>query len=351
MVTPWRAQQLVLVDAVVAACRGAVPQPLPSWSLADVQRVGLATGLTALAGQMGLFDAADDDVRAYVAEQQTEVAARAARFVDLTPRILAAFAATDVPVVPVKGALLGGSAGDGAVWTHPDTRPMSDIDLLVDPRHRAQAAAVLVRAGCSLHSTEGHEDTFLAWGDGSVGRTDGESAAHNGRIEVHPGWQEFLHGYTVHGFDPFERAARRSDDQWRLDDASFATHVVGHLASTVVRAEVRAVNVLDVWFLHERGLDWHAVGDSMRGLDPRLTTPGLWMVDRVVPGIVPPALLERELARLRGAVTLALTPAAAVLRDPTQRTTGRWRADFTQERVERIGVLRQLVRSARGRLR
>ena len=132
MVTPWRAQQLVLVDAVVAACRGAVPQPLPSWPLADVQRVGLATGLTALAGRLGLFDAADDDVRAYVAEQQTEVAARAARFVDLTPRILAAFAAADVPVVPVKGVLLGGSAGDGAVWTHPDTRPMSDIDLLVE---------------------------------------------------------------------------------------------------------------------------------------------------------------------------------------------------------------------------
>jgi Uncharacterised nucleotidyltransferase len=342
VVTPWRAQQLVLVDAVVAACRGAVPQSLPSWSLADVQRVGLATGLTALAGRLGLFDATDDDVRAYVAEQQIEVAARAARFVDLTPRILGAFAAADVPVVPVKGALLGGSAGDGAVWTHPGTRPMSDIDLLVDPRHRA---------GCSLHSSEDHEDTFLAWGDGSVGRTDGESAAHNGRIEVHPGWQEFVHGYTVHGFDPFERATRRSDDQWRLDDASFAVHVVGHLASTVVRAEVRAVNVLDVWFLHERDLDWYAVGEAMRGLDPRLTAPGLWMVDRVVPGIVPSALLKRELARLRGAVTLTLTPAAAVLRDPTQRTTGRWRADFTQQRAERVGVLRQLVRSARGRLR
>ncbi len=317
----------------------------------DVQRVGLATGLTALAGRLGLFEDAPDDVRAYIVEQQGEVAARAERFRELTPRVLGAFAAADVPVVPVKGAVLGGSAGDGAAWPHPETRPMSDIDLLVDPRHRAQAGAVLLRAGCTLHSTADHEDTYLAWGDGSVGRTDGESAAHNGRIEVHPGWQEFLHGYAVQGFQPFERATQGADGQWRFDDASFAVHVIGHLASTVVRAEVRAVNLLDVWFLHQQGLDWAAVGQAMRGVDARLTAPGLWLADRFITGVVPAVLLEREMARLRGAVTLAVTSPVAVLRDPTQRTTVRWRADFAQHRAERTAVVRQVGRSARSRWR
>jgi hypothetical protein len=351
VVTPWRQQQLVLVDAVVAASRGASREPLPAWTLAEVQRVGLATGLTALAGALGLFDAAEPDVREYVAEQQGQVAARAERFRGLTPQVLAALAAADVPTVPVKGAVLGGSADGQAVWPQPETRPMSDIDLLVHPHHRAQAAAVLVGAGCRLHATADHEDTFLAWGDGSVGRTDGESADHNGRIEVHPGWLEFLHGYTASGFDPFARSYRRDDAQWRLDDASFAVHVIGHLASTVVRAEVRAVNLLDVWFLHQQGIDWQAVADAMMGVDPRLTAPGLWLAREVLTDTVPDELVARECARLRGAKVLTATPPAAVLRDPTQRTTGRWRSAFAQQPSEQFDVLRQLTHSARARVR
>ncbi len=340
----------MLVDAVVAACRGVAHAPLPAWSLDDVQRVGLATGLTALAGSLGLFDDAAPDVRAYVDEQRGQVQARAARFTSLTPQVLDALAAAEIPAVPVKGAVLGGSSGDPAVWPQPRTRPMSDIDLLVQPHHRAQAAAALTRAGCRLHATADHEDTFLAWGDGSVGRTDGESAEHNGRVEVHPGWLEFLHGYAAYGFDPFERATRRADGQWRLDPASFAVHVIGHLASTVVRAEVRAVNLLDVWFLHERGLDWDAVGAAMHGVDARLTAPGLWFADRLLADVVPLDLLAREMGRLRARDLLVETAPAAVFRDPTQRTTGRWRSLFAR-RTEQVQVVRQLANSARGRMR
>ena len=64
-------------------------------------------------------------------------------------------------------------------------------------------------------------------------------------------------------------------DVTRLDDAAFAAHVIGHLASTVVRAEVRAVNVLDVWFLHEQGLDWTAVATVMLACSPAAFAGGL----------------------------------------------------------------------------
>ncbi|MFZ4720663.1 MAG: nucleotidyltransferase family protein [Ilumatobacteraceae bacterium] len=338
------------MDAVVARLRGG-DASIAEWPLDEVQRNGLATGLTALAASVGVFDDASAEVRAYVDEQRGQVAARAERFRRLTPQVLGALAAADVPVVPVKGAILGGSSGDPAVWPHPELRPMSDIDLLVPPRHRAAAAAVLVRAGSTLHASDDHEDTFLAWGDGSVGRTDGESADHNGRIEVHPGWVEFLHGYSVHGFDPIARAHRRADGQWRLDDASFAVHVIGHLASTVVRAEVRAVNVLDVWFLHDAGLDWDAVGAAMRDVDVRLTAPGLWAADRFLHGVVPSPLLRRELDRLGAAHVLDGLDVAAVLREPTQRTTSRWRSAFADGMAERAAVARQLGRSAVARLR
>ena len=339
-----------MVDAVVARLRGG-DATLPAWSLDEVQRNGLATGLTALAASLGLFDDASDDVRAYAAEQRAEVARRAERFTPLTPRILAALADADIPAVPVKGAVLGGSSGDGAVWADPTTRPMSDIDLLVDPRHRTLAAAVLERAGCRLHASADHEDTYLAWGDGSVGRTDGESAEHNGRVEVHPGWTEFLHGYLVRGFDPLAVAVRRDDGQWRLPPAAFAAHVVGHLASTVVRCEVRAVNVLDVWFLHAAGTDWHEVAHEMRRIDPRLTAPGLWLADRLTPGLLPSEVVEGELRRLPNRAVLSSTEPAAVLREPTQRTTARWRESFAMGAGDRVGIGRQLVGSVVGRLR
>jgi hypothetical protein len=320
--------------------------------LPEVQRVGLATGLTALAGHLGVFDGADTPVRDYVDEQQAEVAGRIARFRDVAPRVTGLLAAAELMAVPVKGAVLAGVLGDEPVWPQPETRPMSDLDLLVPPRYRAQSGAVLLRGGWVLHASSAHEDTFLVWGDGSVGRTDGESAAHNGRVEVHPGWTEFLHGYVAHGFDLEHRAHRRADGTWRLDDPAFVAHVVGHLASTVVRAEVRAVNVLDVWFLAARGIDWHAVDRCLHDIAPQLTAPGLWIADRFLPGVVPPVLLQRELGRLgKGGDLLGRTPEAAVLRDPTQRTTASWRAAFARTTTQRAAVARQLASGAVGRVR
>lgn len=329
-----------------------MPAVLPAWSLLDVQRVGLATGLTALAGSLGLFAEADADVRAYADEQQVEVARRIERFRAVAPTVTGLLADAELMAVPVKGAVLAGVLGDEPVWTRPETRPMSDLDLLVPARHRAQCGAVLMRGGWALHASSAHEDTFLVWGDGSVGRTDGESAAHNGRVEVHPGWTEFLHGYLAHGFDLEHRAHRRADGTWRLDDAAFVVHVIGHLASTVVRAEVRAVNVLDVWFLALRGIDWQAVDRRLHDVAPQLTGPGLWIADRFLPGVVPPVLLQRELSRLgKAGDLLGRTSEAAVLRDPTQRTTAGWRTAFARTSSQRAAVARQLARGAVGRVR
>lgn len=345
-----RDRQLQVVDAVLARMQGRTSTTI-AWSLPDVQLAGLATGLTALAATTGVF--ADDarDVRDYLADQQAQVAGRVERFRGVTPKVLTALAAADLIAVPVKGAVLTGVAGGDAVWPEPATRPMSDIDLLVAPHQRAQAAAALTREGWVFHSSSDHEDTFLAWGDGGQGRLDGESVEHNGRVEVHPGWVEFLHGYLARGFELRPHLRHTDDGQWRLSNSALAAHVIGHLASTVVRAEVRAVNVIDVSFLQARGLDWAAVGEVQREIDPRLTGPGLWLTDRLLPGVVPSWLLERELARLPHPDVLDAVSPAAVLRDPTQRTTVRWRSSFASSVAERAAVGRQASGSLVARVR
>ncbi len=340
-----RERQLVLLRAVLARLDGR-PAGLPPWSLDEVRLTGLATGLTALAGQLGLFDGASAEVVDYISEQRLQVRRRVARFDDVLPMVVTALDAAAIPAVVVKGgALLHG------VWDERWTRPMADIDLIVPATHRAQAAASLTCAGFRPLHSNAFEDAFLAWGDGGVGRTDGESAEHNGRLELHPGWLEFLHGYTVRGFSPNETT---------FDHAALTAHVLGHLASTVVRAEVRAVNVVDVWWCARRPIDWQRMAVLMSETDPRLTAPALWLVDQLLEDAVPAAIVAREWSRLPRAArrTLASASPADVLRDPVERTSLRWRQSFARTPRERLAVVdamawpdgRRTVRGAARRL-
>ena len=335
-VTPFRRQQDELLRSVLGALRGE-PVDQRRMSAHDLSIVGFATGLTALAAHLGVVDG-DEQVRRYLDDQRHEVALRHGRFAALVPEVLRSLGAAGVPAVALKGAALCGHTGEAAVWLPAETRPMSDVDLMVPVSLRAAACSALMADGHRLESSSEHEDTFLAWGDGAVGRTDGESAEHNGRIEVHPGWGQFLHGYTAPG--------PTFTGEWSR--AHMAAHAIGHLSSTVVRAEVRAVNVVDVWFLHSAGLDWDAVADVLATIDPRLAAPGLWLCDSLLPTVVPRHLLDRELRRLPAAGRLTGLDPAAVLRDPTQRTTGRWRLAFADGGSERRAVVRQLAQSLVG---
>jgi hypothetical protein len=324
--------------------------PMPEMSLPELRLSGLATGLTALISELALDDAAPE-LQPYLIEQRDQVAARVARFRPVIASTLRALAAVGVPATPVKGAELV-----NGIWPYPASRPMSDVDVVVPPRLRAQAAAALVAAGFTFEASSAHEDAFLAWGDGAAGRADGESVDHNGKVEVHPGWTEFLHGYVVPGFD-IERHATAAQiaaqidgsDCARLDLAGVTAHVIGHLGSTVVRCEVRAVNVIDVLFCHRSGVDWDSVARLLGECDPRLTGPGLYVVDQLMPGVVPGALVGRELARLPTLARRRLTAvdAADTLRDPSTRTTLAWRQDFARSPSERAAIMRQGAGSKR----
>ena len=251
-----RDDQRQLVTAVLARLRGERADPL-TMTIEQFRLAGLATGLTALLGELDPTTSSplsdDASIQAHIDEQREQVRVRVERFLALKERVVVALADADVPAVFVKGAELI----DG-VWSHPSARPMADLDVVVAPHLRAQAGAALVAAGCTWWTSTPYEDAFLGWGDGGTGRLDGESADHNGRVEVHPGWLEFVHGYEVAGFDVIG-AARPTDGRLRLPLDALTAEVVGHLGATVVRAEVRALNAVDTWFCDRRGVDWQDV--------------------------------------------------------------------------------------------
>lgn len=317
-------------------------------SLVDLRRTGFATGLTALAAELAFADFSTD-LQPYLQQQREQVAARVERFRPIIGRVLTALAGVDVPATPVKGAeLING------IWPYPAARPMSDIDVLVPVPLRAQAGAALVAAGFGFDGASVHEDTFLAWGDGSIGRTDGESVDHNGRVEIHPGWGEFIHGYVVRGLSIEAHTTVRplgGIDCARLDLDGVTASVIGHLGSTVVRCEVRAVNLIDVWFCDRAGAEWPAVARLLDECDPRLAGPGLWLISRLLPGAVADALVDRQIARLPDAARRRLDgiDPASTLRDPSSRTTLGWRQAFALRPLERVAVLRQMGHSTRVR--
>jgi hypothetical protein len=322
--------------------------PPPPLSGASFARAGLFTGLTALATTLAAEHALTlpESWQAFAVDQREQVAQRVERFALHVPRVLGVLDRAGVVAIPVKGAVLAGE-----MWRHGRARPMADIDVVVPPSQRATAAGALIDAGFAAHGTASWEDTFLLWGDGTIGRRDGESVDHNGKLEIHPGWVERLHGYDVDDdgllIDVAVPGALAGAPCRRLSPAMFAAQVIGHLSACVVRCEVRGVNVIDAVValdaLDAAGFD--AFGDVIGNLDPRLTAPGLWLVDGHAARFGLAALVERELLRLALPARRLLRgqSPADVLRGDDVRTSWQWRRAFAIDAGEQLAVARQLV--------
>jgi hypothetical protein len=218
---------------------------------------------------------------------------------------------------------------------------------VVDPADRVRAGEALVGGGLQRWAQAAWEDTYLAWGDGSIGRTDGESPMHNGKVEVHPGWVERLHNYLLSDGGVLLGEARPGTvlgvPALTLAPTAVALQVIGHLSACVIRGEVRPLNVLDA-VLCLRALPGVQSSATNEGafpalaarLDPRLVYPGLWLVGRYQPDLVP-VLAADGAGRRR----LAESPPWLVLRDPTQRRNLAWRLGFAASWMERARVLQQ----------
>ncbi len=351
-----RDDQIGLLRWVLAAVDDGTehdPGSPPALDLGRLRAAGLATGLTAAVGALAERRGAalPPACQHFVDEQRVAVAARCRRYRTLLPEVLAALGAAGVGAVPVKGAVLA-----DLVWPVPDARPMADIDVIVRPAERERAVRALLAAGLAHAHRAADEDVLLAWGDGSRTVTDRESEAHSGKVEVHPGWRQEVHHYAV------------DDGGWLLaatvpgtvagvtcrvlPEPALALHTLGHLSAGVIRAEVRALNVVDVALLLARlgAADGAAFAAGCAALDPRLTAPGLWLVRSVRPVWLDPpfdldATVARELRRLPvgGARRLAAADPASVLRELGTRTRLDWRLAFTTTPRERTAVVRQAV--------
>jgi Uncharacterised nucleotidyltransferase len=344
------------IDSALA--ERAVDPPLRDLDDAAARSALFATGLTGFTAGLTARHRlrVSASLEGYLAEQANELAERHRRFEELEVRVLDVLAQATVVAIPVKGLVLAELA-----WPFPAERPMADIDLLVAPGQRATAEAAMRRAGFTLASRARTEDTFLGWGDGGVGRTDGESAAHNGKVELHPGWCEYLHGYTIDDrgllLDQAVDGGFRGMPCERLPPAALVVHCLGHLSACVIRREVRGVNVLDV-VLGLRALDGEGKAELaglVDRLDPRLSAPGWWLIEQVRNGAVVHQGIDvaATIGRLtrRGREQLLALEASSVLRDVDSRSSWAWRAAWTTSYSELARMARQFALPPTGELR
>ncbi len=320
------------------------PVPVPSLPEDRLRGALLATGLAAGAAEatVRLGIPTTPSLAGHLVEQRDAVRVRFHQYLTLAPRVLAALAAAGVRATPVKGIVL---AAHG-IWPFPDTRPMSDIDLLVPPEHLPKARAVMAELGMHRSSATVTEEVFLAWGDGSPGRRDGESAAHNGKVELHPGWAEFVHGYAIGDARLLDRAAEGpllGAPAHLLTPPDLVVHVLGHLSAAVIRREVRALHALDVVFslAHLEPSERVELAERLPTLDHRLWHPALWFVHGFAPAETADLVATLPPLEPRHAALLATARPSAVLRDPMERTPWAWRSGWAAGSRERVAAARE----------
>ena len=294
-------------DGGAREARGERADPL-TMTIEQFRLAGLATGLTALLGEL---DPATSSPLSDDASIQAHITSSASR-------CASAWSGPGIEGTGRRrprrrrcpGRLRQGCGLIDGVWSHPSAAP--------DGRSRrgrgtAPAGAgrpALVAAGCTWWTSTRTRTRSSA---GETAARAGWTASRRtttGASRSIPGWLEFVHGYEVAGFDVIG-AARPTDGRLRLPLDALTAQVVGHLGATVVRAEVRALNAVDTLFCDRRGVDWQDVSRLLHQADPRLAAPGLWLVDRLLPGMIPGAVVTAHMRRLPA-------PARALLDDTSR---------------------------------
>jgi len=123
-----------------------------------------------------------EDTARWLAEQLAQSRLRAARFGEDLTAVLDGAAALDIPVMPMKGAVLA-----FARYREPGLRPMADLDLLVRPKDEPGLHDVLVRLGYRLLDEANRRHRTYARPGDRVVTTEGVHPDNPRKVEVHTG--------------------------------------------------------------------------------------------------------------------------------------------------------------------
>jgi hypothetical protein len=197
----------------------------------------------------------DETRRAFLALASRHRRATLARQ-ECTDRLLAAFAAADIPVLLLKGAALM-----HLLYPRPELRPMADVDVLVS-RSRLERAAGAAR-GCGFRFAEAYASRFT----GRHHHLPVATASHAGfsvALEIHDDAISHDQAETL-TFETLHDAPRRfsrgdGPDGFALGHTDMLRHLTRHAFEPAQR--IRLIHLYDLWryptiFGHE--IDWQTL--------------------------------------------------------------------------------------------
>jgi hypothetical protein len=319
-------------DAVAGVLRG--DRPTLRLAGASSDAAARATGVAALLTGVGPL------LGAWIERERLEADAGVAR---VLARHLAhgraRMARIRRDVAPALGRMHGAGLEPGVLkgfhtahvyFPEPGARPMSDVDLVVEPAHVARAADVLRE--CGFRDTGkrvargGSQEWTPPGDDGRVRSYELWHAGSTWRLELHDGLN---FAAVVHAVDVPQRARLTEtlvvdDVRLRVADPNELVAILATHGSTELYSQ-RLLRLVELVLVvrrarEERRLSWGEVAAALeRRAVARFAYPSLVLVERLSPGEVDAAFLA-ELAdaashRLRG-VTRGFSPTAPLLPRP-----------------------------------
>ena len=244
----------------------------------------------------GLEGWADSSCGAWLADQHAWNARRIARLHAELAEVLSLFAEAEVPILPVKGSVLG-----ALHYPDPAARPMADLDLLLREEDSA--------AGDGLFGRLGYEKTFTGWKHARFSRPGARDIADPHRehpdnprqLEVHPRCRERVRDEVIDLTDAMWDAARPGallGVATRLPDPGVHwLYLLVHATHHVLLNTFRLVQLRDLELLAPSVSDPEAL---LREVEPRATYPALALLERYAPSERGGALLALQRGRLAG---------------------------------------------------
>jgi hypothetical protein len=291
----------------------------------DPRAIGLAGYTSGVGPLLGYWHAqhqlaCSPMIGAELARQFDHNQRRTDRMVNIAAVLVTALAADGIAAVVLKGAHTAGT-----YFPHPATRPVSDIDLLIDPVVARNAERVLGQLGFVETSRAARESSWRLAGAPEAPRTlTFVHADDPWTIDLHVSLDIALGaGAPVARFDraaPFAGSARWpvAPVAHALEQPLLALHIAAHAGSGLHNLTLLRLVELHLVLRRDtaRGmLDWQAFIDTGARIGALgFAWPTLQLCERLVPGTIPGAVLDRCAAATPPAVRRIvdrLTPATA----------------------------------------
>lgn len=226
--------------------------------------------------------------QSFLADQVHHTRARDQRIGELLATLDCMTRAAGIPIVPLKGSALR----DLQVHA-PGVRPMSDIDLLVDPQDVGETVRVLRQIGyVATVSMQRH--LVLAPPDRPIPHCLGEHCDAPYKIELHTAIAEALPVTKADITHRIRGQTLRAGINRYASEQALMCHLLLHAAGNMRANALRLMQLIDIaTFARRLGpADWLALLDTSQRAHAWWMYPPLAMTARYLPGEIPPAALN-----------------------------------------------------------